>query len=157
MKKRISALLLVLALAVGAVAFTACSSKDPDPTTTKATTTEVTTTAPEKADAPNGDNNNAPATLEALVAEQNKALEAANAASAGQYSIKVKADGSKLIYSYTYAMDLPQEALQAALDAAGQTYGGQIGAFKNAGYDISAVVLEFLNSSGEVVASKEFK
>jgi cytoskeletal protein RodZ len=157
MKKKFFALLLAAALVVAVVALTACSAKEetPDePATTVAAVEETPTEAPANiTDAPNVP----AANLADLVAEQNAAMEAVNAASGGTCTIEVKADGDKLVYAYTYAMELPAEALQASLDAAAQAYGGQIGAFKDAGYGISAIVIQFLDQSGKELASKEFK
>ncbi len=159
MNKKILALLLIAALAVSALALTACSAKEEEPTEAVTTVAAVEETPTELAEAPVAtDAPAAPASnLEELVAQQNAALEAANAAAGGQYKIEVKADGDKLVYSYTYAMELPAQALQASLDAAGQSYGGQISTLKGTGYDISAIVIQFLDQNGKELASKEFK
>ena len=156
MKKKIFSLLLVAALAIAVVALTACSAKEEgqtDPTTVAVVEDNPAVIAEDNPATPG----TPAASLAELVAEQNAAMAEANAASGGMYNIEVKADGDKLVYSYTYAMELPANALQASLDAAGEAYGGQIGAFKTAGYNISAVVIQFLDQSGKVIASKEFK
>ncbi|MCL2106711.1 MAG: DUF4854 domain-containing protein [Oscillospiraceae bacterium] len=152
MKKRIFALLLVAALAVAAVALTACSAKEDGPAETTDAVVENNNT-----EAPANNTPNAPAgNLAELAAEANISAEAANAASGGAFNIEVKADGDKLIYAYTYAVELPAEALQASLDAAGESFGGQIEGFRAAGYDISAIVIQFLDQNGKELASKEF-
>ena len=156
--KKIFALLLIAALSI--TVFAACSENTdtpdtPDPTTVAAIVDE-TTVAPVVDDDP-ADIGNAPASLEELAAQANAAMAEVNANSNGMFTAEVKADGKKLVYIYTYAMDLPTEALQPALDAAADAYGSGIGGYKDMGYDIDAIVIEFVNQSGEVLASKEFK
>ena len=156
MKKKLFALLLVAALAIAAVALTACSGKEKDPA--EAPTTAAAEGSPTEASVDATEAANTPAaTLSELAAQLNEGLEEANAASGGMCTIKVTADGDKLVYSYTYAMELPGDMLQTSLDAAGEAYGGQVGAFKESGYGISAIVIQFLDQSGKVIASKDFK
>jgi len=153
--KKLLVLLLAAALAVtAAFVLTACSAKEdaPEEEVSAVTAVDDAIGSPPPVNTPDMPANS----LAELVAQQNAAVEAANAAAAGQYKIEVKADGKKLVYAYTYAIELPAEALQASLDAAGASYGGQFASYKSAGYDIDAVVIQFLDQSGKVIASKEF-
>jgi len=150
MKKKLFALLLVAALAFAAVALTACSAKEEDPTeapTTEAVVDENPTEAPVDVD---DDIPDAPAgTLEELVAQQNEA-------SGGAYTAKL--DGDKLIYSFVDPTGMmTADMLQPQLDAMESSYGPLFTGWKDAGYNISSLVLEYVDANGETIASKEFK
>ena len=147
MQKKLFALLLVAALAIGAVALTACTAKEEtpeDPTTAAViedNTTEAPAGIPETPVVPAGN-------LEELVAQQ-------NAASGGAYTAKL--DGDKLIYSFVDPTGMmTADMLQPQLDAMESTYGPLFTGWKDAGYNISALVLEYVDASGKTIASKEF-
>jgi len=90
------------------------------------------------------------------VAELNKGFETSNAASAAMgYKIEAKAEGDKLVYIYTYD-NLQETLLESTLDAMGQGYNGLIGGYKTA-YGISAIEMRFVDGSGKVLGSREFK
>ena len=148
MKKKLFALLLVAALAIVAVALTACTAKEEDPTeapTTVAVVDENPTEAPDDIAPPVTPAGN----LEELVAQQ-------NAVSGGAYTAKL--DGDKLIYSFVDPTGMmTADMLQPQLDAMESSYGPLFTGWKDAGYNISSLVLEYVDASGKTIASKEFK
>ena len=157
--KRILAILLAFMLA--AALFAGCGATSDD----GGGDDEVTTTA---AEIPGGDETPTEAPTEALndppsvsladwLAEVNAELAEANAASGGMFNIEVKMEGDKLVYVYTFGMDLPADALQPYKDAAGQAYGGLIGSYKGLGYGINAIEIRFLDGKGKVIDSAVFE
>ena len=141
--KKIFALLLTAALAV--TLFAACTPKEPAEKTPEVT--NPTTVAEE---VPQGTQvTPAGMSLEALVTE-------ANANSAGMYTAKL--DGKKLIYVFTDVSGMMTAAtVQPALDAMEGAYGSFVSSWKDAGYDIDALVLQYVDQSGKVLGEKEFK
>lgn len=165
-------LMMVLAMAFGMVA---CGSKDDasnssitnDNATNEATTTDEAAatdeaTATESSDSSSSSSSynsveeyvNSP-TIKNALSTLEKQLEGSG------MNIKIKADGNKMIYTYTYEntekVDGMAESLEQALSAQDATFQATADQIKQAvKVDSASVVIEYVDSKGEMIYSKEY-
>ena len=150
--KKLLAFALVLTFALS---FAACGAAgDTEDPTTDAITTDAVIPTEAPTQAPADDTiTEAPAgavmNLADLVAEQ-------NANSGGAYTVEL--DGKKLVYSFKDASGaMTADLAKTALSSIEQSYEGFVASWKTAGYDIDALVIQYVDQSGKVLASAEMK
>ena len=162
-------LMMVLAMAFGMVA---CGSKDDasnsstinDSATNEATATDEATAT----ESSNSSNNSSSSSSYNSVEEYVNSPTIKNALSTLEkqlegsgMNIKITADGNKMIYTYTYEntekVDGMEESLEQALSAQDATFQATADQIKQAvNVDSASVVIEYVDSKGEMIYSKEY-
>ncbi len=171
--KKIFVLSMALLLCVMSV-FVGCSKEETeDKDTTAETTAETTadttaedttaedadtsaddeTTADTSGEAKDSGSTEENAALVAYAKEQQKALDAAPVEGA---TIACTARGNALVYSYTYEIEMNATAAQTALDALDSTYSSMLTLVQITVPTCESIIIEFLDQSGNVLASKTY-
>lgn len=176
MKRLTSKLVVLMMVLTMAFSLAACGSKDDasnssttnDNATNDNVTNEATTNDSSQSQSSADKSSSSSSSSYSSVEEYVNSPEIQNALSTLEkqlegsgMNIKITADGNKMIYTYTYEnqekVDGLAESLEQALSAQDATFQATAEQIKEAvGVDSASVVIEYVDSKGEMIYSKEY-
>lgn len=167
MKKSTSKLLVLMMVLAMAFSLAACGSKD-DASNSSTTTDNAATNESSQSQGSTDNKSSSSSSSYSSVEEYVNSPEIQNALSTLEkqlegsgMNIKITADGNKMIYTYTYEdtekADGMAESLEQALSAQDATFQATADQIKKeVKVDSATVVIEYVDSKGEMIYSKEY-